>query len=137
MDWIKKNNGKRAEFIRFAIVGTIAAAIHYSVYCLAQLFVNVNIAYTLGYGISLVGNFFLTSYFTFKAGPSTKKAAGFGFSHFVNYMLHMVLLNLFLSLGAHKLVAPVLVMSIAVPVNFLLLRFVFKSKHFGNKVKKE
>jgi putative flippase GtrA len=122
---------KFAEFMRYCIVGTIAAAIHYGVYYLLQRFININIAYTVGYCVSLVCNFFLTSYFTFRTGPSAKKVAGFGVSHLVNYLLHISLFNLFIYAGVHRLLAPVFVLMIVVPINFVLLHFVFKSKMFN------
>jgi putative flippase GtrA len=40
----------------------------------------------------------------------------------------MVLLNLFLWLGMSNELAPLPVFAIAIPVNFLLVRFVFKHK---------
>jgi putative flippase GtrA len=49
-------------------------------------------------------------------------------AHAVNYLLHMVLLNLFLWLGMSNELAPLPVFAIAIPVNFLLVRFVFKHK---------
>ncbi len=119
---------KLFEFMRFCIIGTIAAGIHYVVYFLLQKHINVNIAYTAGYLFSLVCNFFMTSYFTFRSTPSVKKAAGFGFSHLINYLLHICLFNGFLWLGVSRLLAPVLVLIVAVPTNFLLLRWVFHHK---------
>lgn len=119
---------KLFEFVRYCIVGTIAAGLHYGVYYLLQMYINVNIAYTLGYVASFVCNFFLTSYLTFRSKPSLKKAAGFGASHLVNYFLHMGLFNLFLWLGVSKELAPLLVLAIAVPTNFMLLRLVFRYK---------
>lgn|SRR5574344_351016 len=123
-----KSDPKTYEFFRFAIVGTIAAGIHYGIYYLCQKVMEVNIAYTIGYGLSLICNFFMTSYFTFRSGPSPKKALGFGFSHFVNYTLHIILFNLFLWLGASRLIAPIFVMMVVVPINFTLLHFVFRHK---------
>ena len=41
-------------------------------------FIQVNVAYTLGYVLSFVANFYLTAYFTFGQPPSWKKAFGFG-----------------------------------------------------------
>lgn len=49
-----------------------------------------------------------------------------GGAHAVNYGLHMVLLNVFLALGLPEVWAPAPVFAIAIPVNFLLVRFVFK-----------
>lgn len=117
------------EFLRFCIVGTLAAGIHYGIYYVLQKYIDVNIAYTAGYTVSLICNFFLTSYITFRSAPSTGKAAGFGLSHLINYLLHMGLFNAFLWMGVSRLIAPILVLMVAVPTNFVLLRWVFKHKH--------
>ena len=116
------------EFIRFVIVGILATALHYGIYFLLQRFINVNIAYTLGYALSFIANFYLTAYFTFGKKPSWSKAFGFVGEHLFNYLLHIVLLNTFLWLGLSKTLAPIPVFAIAIPVNFLLVRFVFKRK---------
>lgn len=116
------------EAIRFGIVGVIATALHYGIYYLLQPYINVNIAYTTGYALSFIANFYLTSYFTFGTPPSWKKLAGMGGAHAVNYLLHIALLNLFLWAGIPKTLAPIPVFAIAIPVNFLLVRFVFKHK---------
>ena len=119
-----------SEFVRFGMVGIIATALHYGIYYLLQLYINVNIAYTTGYVISFIANFYLTSYFTFGTGPSWKKLIGMGGAHAVNYLLHIVLLNLFLFTGISKTWAPIPVFAIAIPVNFILVRFVFKHKSY-------
>ena len=116
------------EFIRFVIVGILATALHYGIYFLLQRFINVNIAYTLGYALSFIANFYLTAYFTFGKKPSWSKASGYGGAHLCNYLLHIGLLNTFLWLGLSKTLAPIPVFAIAIPVNFLLVRFVFKRK---------
>ena len=116
------------EFIRFVMVGVLATALHYGIYFLLQRFINVNIAYTLGYALSFIANFYLTAYFTFGKKPSWSKAFGFGGAHLFNYLLHIGLLNTFLWLGLSKTLAPIPVFAIAIPVNFLLVRFVFKRK---------
>ena len=116
------------EFIRFVLVGVFATALHYGIYFLLQKFINVNIAYTLGYAFSFIANFYLTAYFTFGKKPSWGKAFGFGGVHLFNYLLHIGLLNTFLWLGLSKTTAPAPVSAIAIPVNFLLVRFVFKHK---------
>lgn len=116
------------EFIRFAMVGIVATVIHYGLYFILQQIINVNIAYTLGYACSFTANFYLSAYFTFRRKPSWNRAFGFGGAHLCNYLLHMGLLNLFLWLGVSKALAPIPVFAIAIPVNFLLVRFVFKRK---------
>jgi putative flippase GtrA len=116
------------EFISFGIVGGLCTVLHYGIYYLLQLYINVNIAYTLGYVLSFMANFYLTSYFTFGTTPSWKKLIGMGGAHAVNYALHILLLNLFLRIGISQEWAPIPVFAIAIPVNFLLVRFVFKYK---------
>lgn len=116
------------EFIRFVMVGVLATALHYGIYFALQRYINVNIAYTSGYVLSFIANFYLTAYFTFGKKPSWKKAFGFMGAHLLNYFLHIILLNLFLWLGLSKPFAPIPVFAIVIPVNFLLVRFVFKRK---------
>lgn len=116
------------EFFRYIIVGIIATGIHYVLYYALQWIINVNVAYTTGYLLSLFGNFYLTACFTFGQSPSWKKAFGFGSAHLVNYFLHILLLNLFLWLGVPKVLAPFPVFAIAIPVNFLLIKFAFKRR---------
>lgn len=124
-----KSRERRYEFIRFCLVGVVASGLHYGIYYLLQTRVNVNVAYTIGYLTSLVFNFFLTSYLTFHSVPSWRKALGFGGSHLINYLIHIALFNAFLYLGISREVAPIVVLLIAVPTNYLLLRWVFKHKN--------
>ena len=114
-----------AEILRFAIVGVIATAIHYGIYMLCQLFMNANIAYTIGWIVSLGCNFYLSSRFTFRKQMSVYRAGGFVSSHIVNYLMHMGLFNLFLWMGIGQIYAPLIVFCIVIPVNFILVKFVF------------
>lgn len=118
------------EIFRFILVGVFATLLHYGIYLLLMSVWPVNLAYTSGYVISFIFNFILSARFTFRARAGLKKGIGFGLSHLINYGLHILLLNFFLWLGISKTYAPVPVYMIAIPVNFILVRFVFKSKKF-------
>ena len=119
----------KTEFFRFALVGVIATVIHYGLYLLLKSIVSVNVAYTIGYIISLACNFVLTAKVTFRTGVSAVRGIGFALSHAVNYCLHIVLLNLFIRVGVPSGLAPIPVYCIAIPVNFLLVRTVFRHLH--------
>ncbi len=132
-----RKNGKRTfekmkdkrlvrEMVRFALVGVVATAVHYIIYWLLQHVINVNVAFTFGYLLSFLLNYYLSARFTFKEKTSAKNGAGFAMAHTVNYLLQMGLLNLFLWMGVSKSLAPIPVYCIAVPVNFILVRTVFK-----------
>lgn len=124
---MKKELSQRwASFARFVLVGITSTALHYGLYYLLMRVIPVNAAYTLGYVLSFVANFYLTAWFTFGRRPSWRRAFGFGGAHAINYLLHIALLNLFLWIGFSPSVAPLPVFAIAVPVNFLLVRFVFR-----------
>ncbi|MCL2328758.1 MAG: GtrA family protein [Bacteroidetes bacterium] len=145
----KISNLIQKEFIRFAIVGVVATGIQYGVYLLFLQIIpentayQANIALNIGYVVSFVFNFILTSIFTFKSKANVKKTVGFVMSHAINLGLQNVLLKFFLWLSLpeilvrigtyERLVIPkeyalIFVFAIAIPVNFLLVRFAFKSK---------
>lgn len=113
------------EMMRFCLVGGLATIIHYVIYLLLQLWIWKWVAYTIGYAMSFVINYLLTNYFTFKTKPSIKNGGGFFVSHAVNYGLHLLLLELFLCIGVSPVWAPIPVYCIVIPVNFLLVRFIF------------
>ena len=99
-----------------------------AIYWILQHWIEVNVAYTIGYVLSFLVNYYLTAHFTFKEKASAKNGLGFGGAHLVNYLLHIVLFNFFLWIGLSRELAPIAVLAIAVPTNFVLVRFVFK--HF-------
>ena len=116
------------EFFRFGIVGTISMLIHLGIYYLLYIAIEKNIAYTIGYIISFLGNFIMTSYFTFEVKPTWKRLVKFGGSHFINYFVYIGLFNIFLHLGLSPKTAPLPVYLIAVPISFLLVRFSMTKK---------
>ena len=130
------HSDKFGQFIRFALNGALSSAIHYGIYCLLLLWVSANAAYITGYLVSFVSNFFLTSYFTFRTKPTLRRFLGFSGSHAINFGLHMALFNVFLWLGVHQLLIPLLVMCIAMMVQFFILRFVFTGREKKQKVEK-
>ena len=134
--WIERYSREHPErmhdfwrLVRFSVTGTVSSLVHYGAYCIVLMWADATISYTAGYIVGLLCNYALTTFFTFHRRPSRRNALGFAGSHFLNYLLEIGLLWLFLWLGIGELLAPILVMAIAVPVNFLILRYVFvKSK---------
>lgn len=132
------STSKTREFIRFTIVGVIATILHYAIYLsLVWLFeikqyesVHSGIAYTIGYAISFMLNMWLTAHFTFHEELTIKRGGGFALSHAINYLLHMAFLSLFLWLGVPNKWAPLPVYCLVIPINFILIRTVFKSEIF-------
>lgn len=126
LKFILQRNPKILEFLKFGIVGFVALIILYVVYCLLLLWLEHNLAYTMGYVISFISNYILTVKFTFRTKASKKNGAGFALSHLINYLLQIGCLNFFIWLGMDKQVAPIPVFAICVPTNFILVRFFMK-----------
>lgn len=118
-----------AEFIKFVIVGVLATGINYVVYLIFHKIVNINIAYTLGFIISFCFNLILSHVFTFKKKVNPKSGMRFAFAHLVNYLIQLILLNLFSLLPIPEKFIPIPVYIIAVPINFLTVRFAIKYKN--------
>ncbi len=122
---------RKTEVVRYIIVGGIATAIQYGCYlALVELSPLSAIASTIAsYCISLLVNFLLSSFFTFKTRPNAKKAASFATSHMVNMGLQVVMVTLFTNF-IDKSYAILPAMTICIPINFFLVRFSLTSKYF-------
>lgn len=117
---------KFGEFVRFGIVGVIATVIHYSIYyLLLRMGWNPTASLTIGYFLSWLANLFMSAKFTFKKKATAKRSIGFAMSHGINWSMQVVFLNLFIYLGVPKEFALIPVYCICVPLNFLMVRFVF------------
>ena len=100
-------------FVRFAVVGGVATAVNYAVYVvLVRCFDDLwpALAYFCAFCVSIVCNFLLSSYFTFRVRPSARRAVRF------------------LTAGVPKLYAPLCVFLVAFPVNFLMVRFALRGR---------
>lgn len=113
------------QILRFGIVGVIATLLHYAIYWSLKLYINYNVAYSIGYFLSFIANFFLTSYFTFRKKATVHKGFGFGGAHLFNCIIQLLLLNVFVFLGINKDLAPIPTYAISIPINFLMVRYIF------------
>ena len=117
----------KSEFFRFVITGGLATALHYGLYyLLLRMSVNMTIAYTIGYLLSFIFNYLMSARFTFKRKTTKRNGVGFILAHLVNYFLQIFLLKLFVWLGVPEAFGPFPVYAISIPVNFLMVRFVFE-----------
>lgn len=121
------NRARLMEIVLFGVVGSTAMVIHYGVFYILLPLLSVNVAFSVGYLISFVYNFTMTSHFTFQVKPSIGRLLRFAASHGTNYLLQILLLNFFIHvIGLDEKVAPVPVYTISVPVNYMLVRLAMK-----------
>lgn len=116
----------KSEIIRFGIVGILAVLVQYGVYYLCLFLTIHTVAFAIGYVISFIFNYIMTTTYTFHANKNAGNGLGFTFCHIINFLLQMGFLNLFISFGVDKQIAPIPVFAICVPINFFMVRFVMK-----------
>ncbi len=123
---LQLNKILKLEIFRFAIVGVIATIVLYATYWLSLKFLQPSWAYSLAYLCAFVVNYLLTTSFTFKVDKSVKNGVGFVISNVINYLVSMVLLNIFLWLGLSKEMSPIPTILLATISNFLIVRLIMK-----------
>lgn len=118
---------ERSEILRFVLTGGLATLMHYLIYfILLRMQLDMTIAFAIGYFISFLFNYLMSARFTFKKKTSACNGVGFAFAHIINFLLQTGLLNFFSWLSVPKVFAPFPAYAISIPVNFLVVRFVFK-----------
>ena len=124
------------QFIKFCLVGATNAAISYITHCVVLFFIEGKvpgdylISSTCGFILSVLNAFILNNRFVFKAEHTSKlDIARALLKTFASYastglLLNYVLLYLFCDcLSMSKYIAPLVVMAITTPVNFILNKF--------------
>ncbi len=127
-----KDDGRKAEVIRFAVVGGFCTLLQYGMYVVFLHAVGVPavVSTMISYAISFVANFLLSSFFTFHSDPNAKKGLAFAASHLVNMGMQTGLVAIFKGIvGPTLALLPAL--AICVPLNYFMVRFAFKSRHFS------
>lgn len=129
---IINGNSRFSEIIRFGLVGALATVMQYGFYVILVHVFHIKAVPSsmLSYALSFVGNFFLSSYFTFHTRPNAKKGLGFTLSHLFNMGLQTGLVAIFQQIVG-KTLALLPAMAICIPVNYLLVRFAFTNKIFS------
>lgn len=134
---IKDYLRKHIDMIRFCIVGVSSVCIHYATYLILLVLLEKNISYSIGYIISFLFNYYLSSKYTFKVELSFERFIRFAISHGINFFIYIGLFNFFIYLGVKEFFAPIPVYIIAVPISFLLVRIALFKKQFLKILKKD
>lgn len=128
------SDSKFSQLIRFGLVGGVATILQYGIYVVFVNAVKVPAVPStlISYAISFIYNYIASSFFTFRKKPNAKNALGFIASHAINMGLQTGIVAIF-----KGIIGPTLALlpafAICIPVNFILVRFVFNSPHFQKK----
>jgi putative flippase GtrA len=117
------------EFIRFLVVGTANSLITYVLYVALVFVVPYPVAYSISYVAGILISYYLNCRFVFKEKLRLSKALQFPLVYLFQYLLGIGLLFVLVSVArVDKLIAPIAVVVITVPVTYLLSRYVIKEK---------
>jgi len=123
--------------VRFVCVGAFGTLLQYGVYYLfLELFhrtlsdsqTMTSLAFSLGFVVEMVVNYFLTNYFTFHTRPNWKNVGGFVFGRALNYVVQLAFLNVFIWLALSEEISGILAIILAGIINYFVLVPFFRTK---------
>lgn len=132
MVWKGSFMGK--ETIRFIMVGFFNTFHYYMWYLLfTELFsFHYLVSHWLGFIISMIGSFYLNTYYTYRTKPSWKKFLQFPFTYVVNIAVSSFVLFLLKDwLAFENWLAPIIASGVAIPFTFLLSRKILRGEVGG------
>lgn len=119
----------KREFYRFILWGAINTLSGYLIYVLLLLFLPYLVSYSLAYILGIFISYFLNSKFVFKRELRLSRALTYPLVYVTQYVLGVISLYLLVEVfKLNKLLAPLLVVLITIPVTFFLSRRVVKGK---------
>ncbi|MFI1714293.1 GtrA family protein [Streptomyces litmocidini] len=110
-----------AEIFRFALVGGVNTGTFFGCYLLLHPWMPYFAAYSLAFLLSMIGSFFLNTYFTYRTRPTWKKFALFPLTNVTNYLVQSVgLYALVTWAGMDDRIAPLVAAVVAIPFTYLI-----------------
>lgn len=123
--------------VRFMFVGTFGTGLQYGIYYLLldffqrqwpEVVILTSLAFTIGFVMEMICNYFLTSFYTFKVRPTWKNAGGFLFGRAINYFIQLLLLNILIWLHMSEEWAGLVAIALAGVINYFVLLPFYKDK---------
>ena len=120
------HNLRSHEFLRFCIVGAFCTGIDAALFYLFRSFTSYQISLVCGYIISLIVNYFLTIYWTFKTKSNVKNLIGVVSVHLLNlFVIRIGLMFIYVDLmSINDRIAYLPTLLISVVINYILVKFV-------------
>lgn len=111
------------QIVRFALVGGVNTATFYGFYLALHPWLPYFAAYTLAFVLSMIGSFFLNTYFTYRTRPTWRKFLLFPLTNLTNYVVTSVGVYALVEwAGMNDKIAPLVAAAAAIPFTYLLSR---------------
>jgi putative flippase GtrA len=121
--------------MRFCIVGVVNTGTYYGLYL---LFLHVFhliylVSHISAFVLSMIGSYFMNTYFTYKTKPSLKKFFQFPLTYVVNVTVTTSSVYLLVDkLGMDENIAPLLASLIAIPFTYVVSKKILVTKPSGS-----
>ena len=122
---------------RFVLVGALGTGLQYGIYYLllvlfqqrwGEMAVLTSVAFSVGFFVEMVCNYFLTSFYTFRVRPSWKNVGGFVLGRTLNYFIQLLFLNTLIWLHMSEEIAGIMAIALAGVINYFVLLPFYKDK---------
>lgn len=111
------------QIFRFGLVGGVNTGTFYVFYLLMHPLMPYFAAYTVAFVLSMIGSFFMNTYFTYRTRPTWKKFLLFPLTNITNFVVQSAgLFALVTWAGMNTKIAPLVAAIAAIPFTFLLSR---------------
>jgi putative flippase GtrA len=115
------------EFARFIFFGAVNTAITFAIYVCLLWLVTYSVAYTISYVAGIFMSYWLNAMFVFRERLSIGRALQYPLVYLVQYLLGLGLLFLLVEVAnISKVVAPLLIVVLTLPITFLLSRYLIR-----------
>ncbi|MEU3411404.1 GtrA family protein [Streptomyces sp. NPDC006658] len=117
------------QILTFAAVGVVNTATYYCLYLLFLTGLPYLAAHILAFALAMVGSFFLNARFTYRTRPTWRKFLLFPLTNVTNFLITTAGVYLIVDvLHAGSRFAPLLASAAAIPVTFVVSRWVMLPK---------
>jgi putative flippase GtrA len=117
------------QILTFAAVGVVNTATYYCLYLLFLTGLPYLAAHILAFALAMVGSFFLNARFTYRTRPTWRKFLLFPLTNLTNFLITTAGVYLIVDvLHAGNRFAPLLASAAAIPVTFVVSRWVMLPK---------
>ena len=122
---------------RFVLVGALGTGVQYGIYYLLLMVfqrqwpdvgILTSVAFTVGFVVEMVCNYFLTSYYTFRVKPSLMNIGGFLIGRALNYVIQLLFLHTMIWLQISEEWAGIIAIMLAGVINYFVLLPFFRQQ---------
>ncbi|MGC9377187.1 GtrA family protein [Streptomyces sp. MH13] len=122
-------NPMTRQIVTFAVVGVLNTATYYVLYLLFLTRMPYLLAHVLAFFLSMIGSFFLNARFTYRTRPTWRKFLLFPLTNAANFLITTAGVYLIVDvLHAGSRFAPLLASAAAIPVTFVISRWIMLPK---------